>query len=42
MTKVISQMHIFLDGFTAGPNGALEWARVGSIEIRPLKEFDSR
>lgn len=26
--KVISLMHISLDGFTAGPNGELEWARV--------------
>ena len=26
--KVISLMHISLDGFSAGPNGELEWARV--------------
>jgi dihydrofolate reductase len=26
--KVISLMHISLDGFTAGPNGELEWAHV--------------
>jgi dihydrofolate reductase len=28
MRKVISLMHISLDGFTAGPNGELDWARV--------------
>ena len=28
MRKVISLMHISLDGFAAGPNGELEWARV--------------
>jgi dihydrofolate reductase len=28
MRKVIALMHISLDGFTAGPNGELEWARV--------------
>ena len=26
MRKVISFMHVSLDGFTAGPNGELEWA----------------
>jgi dihydrofolate reductase len=26
--KVISLMHLSLDGFAAGPNGELEWARV--------------
>ncbi len=28
MRKVISLMHVSLDGFTAGPNGELEWALV--------------
>lgn len=28
MRKVISLMHISLDGFTAGPNGELDWAAV--------------
>ncbi len=28
MRRVISLMHISLDGFAAGPNGELEWARV--------------
>lgn len=28
MRKVISLMHVSLDGFTAGPNGELDWARV--------------
>jgi dihydrofolate reductase len=28
MRKVISLMHVSLDGFAAGPNGELEWARV--------------
>lgn len=28
MRKVISLMHVSLDGFTAGPNGELEWAIV--------------
>ena len=28
MSKVISFMHISLDGFVAGPNGEMEWIKV--------------
>jgi dihydrofolate reductase len=28
MRKIISFMHISLDGFVAGPNGELDWAKV--------------
>lgn len=34
MRKVISLMHVSLDGFTAGPNGELEWAIVDD-ELNP-------
>lgn len=34
MRKVISFMHVSLDGFTAGPNGELEWAIVNE-ELNP-------
>ena len=34
MRKVISFMHVSLDGFTAGPNGELEWAIVDE-ELNP-------
>jgi dihydrofolate reductase len=34
MRKVISFMHVSLDGFVAGPNGELEWAIV-SEELNP-------
>src|SRR4051794_5407249 len=33
MRKVVSFMHVSLDGFAAGPNGELEWAIVdGEME----------
>lgn len=28
MRKIISFMHISLDGFVAGPNGEMEWIKV--------------
>ena len=34
MRKVISFMHVSLDGFTTGPNGELEWAIVDE-ELNP-------
>jgi dihydrofolate reductase len=34
LRKVISFMHVSLDGFTAGPNGELEWAIVDE-ELNP-------
>ncbi|HET8912623.1 MAG TPA: dihydrofolate reductase family protein [Ktedonobacteraceae bacterium] len=35
MRKVISFMHVSLDGFTVGPNGELEWAIVDD-ELNPF------
>ncbi|MDQ2714241.1 MAG: dihydrofolate reductase family protein [Chloroflexota bacterium] len=34
MRKVISFLHVSLDGFTTGPNGELEWAIVDE-ELNP-------
>ena len=32
MRKIISFMHISLDGFVAGPNGEMNWAVVEKIK----------
>ncbi|HEY0757395.1 MAG TPA: dihydrofolate reductase family protein [Ktedonobacteraceae bacterium] len=37
MRKVISFMHVSLDGFTTGPNGELEWAIVDE-ELNPYAD----
>jgi hypothetical protein len=36
MRKIISFMHISLDGFVAGPNGEMDWIskhRLGNMEL---------
>jgi dihydrofolate reductase len=37
--KVISLMHVSLDGFTAGPNGELEWAIVDEEGYRDVADL---
>ena len=39
MRKIISFMHISLDGFVAGPNGEMDWIKVDEEIFDHIKSF---
>ena len=45
MRKIISFMHILLDGFVAGPSGEMNWIKVDEEifdhVVKPISEGDS-
>ena len=38
MRKIISFMHLSLDGFVAGPNGEMDWIKVDEVPKGCLRQ----